>query len=272
MKKMTMKNGVMGVLLFLCATAVCAQRPVGALTGFNEWAADASPANRVMMRAGPTEEEVGDADSFGNEKIYLGLAQTGGVTIQADCTGFDPAAGVCIEHAAPPGSTFVDETGLGAIELPKKASDSILCFTFTQFSTWAWANNTGSQQTGSMGLFLTVQIENEALIGLSDAGGNPFNGFLFLDGAGTPTPAGIIVSTSQTTLPDGAFEVQRERTTRSCTGGIVSANALRAQGLTDAQIKDFFDEPMTITFGVAGSVSMTDFANFFGGIRIYGDD
>ena len=272
MNRLTMTTSVTGVLLFLCATAVCAQRPADVMTGLDEWAVDAQPAGRVMIKAGPTAAEVGDADSFGNEKTYLGVAQTAGVTIQDDCTGFDPAAGVCIEHAAPPGTTSVDETGLGTIELPKKATDSILCFTFTQFSTWVWVNSTGSQQTGSMGLFLTVQIENEALIGLSDPGGNPFNGFLFLDGAGIPTPAGIVVSTSQTTLPDGAFEIQRERTTRSCTGGIVSANSLRAQGLTEAQIKDFFDEPMTITFGVAGSVSMTDFASFFGGIRIYGDD
>ncbi|MBT8099003.1 MAG: hypothetical protein KJO82_04600 [Gammaproteobacteria bacterium] len=272
MNRTTITTSVAGVLLCLCATATYAQMPVDGLAGFDEWAADAQPAGRVMIKAAPTAAEVGDADSYGNEKTYLGLAQTGAVVIQDDCTGFDPAAGVCIEHAAPPGTTFVDETGLGTIELPEKATDSILCFTFTQFSTWAWANSTGSQQTGSMSLFLTAQIENDALIGLSDPGGNPFNGFLYLDGAGVPTPVGIVVSTSQTTLPDGAFEIQRERMTRSCTGGIVSANSLRAQGLTEAQIKDFFDEPMTVTFGIAGSVSMTDFVSFFGGIRIYGDD
>jgi len=122
-----------------------------------------------------------------------------------------------------------------------------------------------------MGLYLTVQVENDALNGLNDIDGNPFNGSLFLDNAGVPTPAGILVSTSQHTLPDGAFELQRERTTRSCTGGIVSARLLRAHGLTDAQVKDFFKEPMTVSFGVRGSVSMTELVHYFGGIRIYGD-
>ena len=266
-----MKKILVATMFFFCTAVVYGQNRAGAFYGVDEGSVDLLPP-RVMVKAAPTEEEVGDADSFGNEKIYLGVAQTLGVVIQADCTGFDPAAGVCIEHAAPPGVTAVNETDLGMIELPKKATDSILCFTFTQFSTWAWANSTGSQQTGSMGLFLTTQIENDVLNGLSDPNGNPYNGSLFLDNTGTPTPIGIVVSTSQTTLPDGAFEVQRERTTRSCTGGIVSANSLRAQGLTESQIKDFFDEPMTIKFGVAGSVSMTDFAQFFGRIRIYGDD
>ena len=219
---------------------------------------------------GVTEDQVGDVDSFGRDKTYLGVAQTIPVIIQEDCTGADPDE-VCIEHSVAPASTSVDEEELGAIELPGRASNSLLCFTFTQFSTWFWSNFTGSTQTGDMSLFLTVQIENEALNGLNDGNGNPFNGFLFLDGAGVPTPTGIIVSTSQTTLPDGAFELQRERITRSCTGGLVSARLLRAEGLTENQIKDFFKEPMTVSFGVRGSVRMTELALFFGGIRIYGD-
>ena len=34
---------------------------------------------------GPTEDEVGDADPFGRDKTYLGVAQTTPITIQADC-------------------------------------------------------------------------------------------------------------------------------------------------------------------------------------------
>ncbi len=265
---------LVGFVFFLVVATAQAEKPGNPLAGFGESAADLLGAKRsaaAMLKTGPTEDEVGDADSFGREKTYLGVTQTLPVIIQADCTGSDPEFEVCIEHAAPPGVTSVNETGLGMIELPDDATHSILCFTFTQFSTWAWANSTGSRQTGSMGLFLTTQVENAALNGLNDINGNPFNGSLFLDNTGVPTPIPIVVSTSQTTLPDGAFEVQRERMTRSCTGGIVSARSLRAQGLTEMQVKDFFKEPMTVSFGVAGTVSMTDFAQFFGGIRIYGD-
>ncbi len=116
-----------------------------------------------------------------------------------------------------------------------------------------------------MALSITVQIENDALLGLNDINGNPFNGTVF------PAPAPIVVSTQQETLPPGAFELERERVTRSCTGGLVNARNLRAQGLTDAQVKDFFKEPMRITFGVSGNVALVDTALFSGGIRIYGD-
>jgi len=260
------------MMFAMFAFAAHAQKPAG---GINEGGADMLPKThaefmRIAEKGGPTEEEVGDADSFGRAQTYLGVAQTNPVNIEADCSwaGVDD---VCIEHAVPPGTTIVDEADLGSLELPEKATNSFLCFTYTQFSTWWWANSTGSTQTGSMGLYFTTQIQNDVLIGLNDSNGNPFNGVLFLDNAGNPSPAAIIVSTSQHTLPDGAFELQRERTTRSCTGGIVSARSLRAQGLTDKQIKDFFKESMTVSFGVAGNVSMTEFAFFFGGIRIYGD-
>lgn len=259
----------------LCISAANAAPSAGGKpVGLNEGQTDLLAARADVMRAlkaGPTEAEVGDVDSFGRSQTYLGLSQTKPVVLQADCTGSDPAFEACVETNPAPAATPVDESNLGMIELPKHASNSILCFTFTQFSTWLWFNSTASQATGDMSLYLTVQVENDALNGINDINGNPFNGFLFLDGVGVPTPTPIIVSTHQHTLPAGAFEIQRERNTRSCTGGIVSARSLRAQGLTDQQVKKFFKEPMTISFGAAGSASLVDFATFFGGIRVYGD-
>ena len=270
-----MKKRLLGTMLALVALSAFAAHAAKPADDINEGHIDLLPAAyddfmKMTRGPGPTEEEVGDADSFGRDKTYLGVAQTNPVIIQADCSGADPDD-ICIEHAVPPALTSVDEEGLGMIELPEKATKSFLCFTFTQFSTWIWGNSTGSTQTGNMGLFLTVQVENDALNGLNNPDGFPFNGSLFLDNAGVPTPSGIVVSTRQHTLPDGAFELQRDRTTRSCTGGIVSARLLRAYGLTEGQIKDFFKEPMTLSFGVQGSVRMTELVQFFGGIRVYGD-
>jgi hypothetical protein len=213
----------------------------------------------------PTEEDVGDVASFGQEKTYLGVVSTDSVTLQSDCSGVPPDSGICIETNPAPATTSVDETDLGVINLPSKATNSLLCFTVTQFSTWIWQNSTAALATGDMSLYVTVQIESDALLGLTDIDGNPFNGTLF----DFPNP--IVVSTQQSSLSPGAFELQRERTTRSCTGGFVSERSLAAEGLTDAQIKDFFSSPMTVRFGTGGNVSLVDTAIFFAGIRLYGD-
>jgi hypothetical protein len=37
------------------------------------------------------------------------------------------------------------------------------------------------------------------------------------------------------------------------------------------QAKQFFKKPMTFTFGAQGSMRIVDFANYFYGIRLYGD-
>lgn len=220
---------------------------------------------QAAMKAAVSEEDVGDPDSFARPVKYLGVVSTVPVNIQPDCTGFDPDSGVCVETSPAPAATNVDETDLGMIALPGKSTKSLLCFTATQFSTWIWNNSTAAQATANMGLYITVQIESEVLMGLVDSDGVPFNGSLFVN----PTP--IIVSTQQHTLPAGAVEIQRQRDTRSCTGGFVSASALETRGLTKNQIKKFFKKPMTVTFNVAGSVSLVDFAVFFSGIRLYGD-
>jgi hypothetical protein len=237
--------------------------------GTFEWSADSLMADQApQSMAGNTlvsEADVGDADSFAREKTYLGVSQTLPVVIQSDCTGWDPADGACIVPNAAPAATSVDEPGMGSIDLPGNATETLLCFTATQFATWIWHNTTVAQSTGEMNLFLTVQIENDVLLGLDDANGVPFNGTLF------PIPTPIIVSSHQHTLPPGASELQRERTTRSCTGGLVSARTLRAQGLTEAQVKGFFKEPMTVIFGIQGTVQLVDFGSFSVGVRLYGD-
>lgn len=225
----------------------------------------AQARSAIQAASSVTVEDVGDVESFGLSKIYLGVEQTLPIIVQADCTGFDPAGGACIEPNPVPANTNIDEFDLGTIELPASATNSIMCFTFTQFSFWFWNNTSASTAVARMSLRPTVQIANDTLIGLSDGNGDPFNGTLFVD------PAPITVFTLEQTLPSGAAELQSQTVTRSCTGGLVSARSLAGEGLTDSQIKDFFKEPMTITFGMQGSVSLVEFGQFFTGIRLYGD-
>ena len=58
---------------------------------------------------------------------------------------------------------------------------------------------------------------------------------------------------------------------RHCIGGLVSKRSLVASGLSETQAKQFFKKPMTITFGSSGTLRIVDFANYFYGIRLYGD-
>ena len=66
------------------------------------------------IQAQVTEATVGDPDSFGSARTYLGLAQ-GRVTLLPDCTGFPPDGGPCIELAPAPHATAVDETDLDSM-------------------------------------------------------------------------------------------------------------------------------------------------------------
>ena len=52
----------------------------------------------------------------------------------------------------------------------------------------------------------------------------------------------------------------------------MSVRVLRdAYGLSEALIKDFFKNPITLTFGVRGSVALVPSATYRVGIRLYGD-
>jgi hypothetical protein len=89
---------------------------------------------------------------------------------------------------------------------------------------------------------------------------------------------GVVVESTITTLyqsrtlDDGESDLQYNITTRSCTGGLVNVRMLRdGMGLSDRVIKQIFKNPMTVTFGVWGDVSMVSDANYFVGVRLYGD-
>ncbi len=221
-----------------------------------------------LKASGVTEESVGDPYSFGRNKTYLGVAQTEWLTLQEDpCGPYVPGEGRCVQLDPAPDATFVDETDLAVIELPKKATKSILCFTFTPFANWQWDNSTGSQQVARMSLNPTVRIESEVLDDpslIDPSTGLPFNGVL-LDGP-------ISTFSESRSLSPGEFDSRRQILTRVCTAGLVNVRSLKdGYGLSDQVIKDFFKKPITVTFGVRGAVSMMTYADYSVGIRLYGD-
>ena len=218
------------------------------------------------VQAQVTEETVGDPDSFGEARTYLGLAQ-GRVSLRPDCTGFPPDGGPCIELAAAPAITSVDETDLDSIVLPGRATNSLVCFTFTPLTTWQWENATAAPQAGRMFLRPLVRVESPVL---EDPGlinpntGLPFDGVLF--------ESTISTYLESRTVDPGETELQYRAMTRSCIGGLVSVRSLRdGYGLSEAVIKEFFKNPITFTFGVRGDVAMVSTASYILGVRLYGD-
>jgi len=223
-------------------------------------------APTALAAAAPTDAEVGDADSFGKAVIYLGLGQTMPVILTDDCTGSDPTTERCIVQAAAPALTTFDESALGVMTLPAKATKDLVCFNLTPFINVSWNNGTGAQQTARFNALAVITIDNQVLDdpSLIDPNtGAPFNGSLE-----------VALSTWRNTHSIGAgeFETESSSQSRSCIAGIISKRQLvETYGLTDALAKDFFKKPMTLHFGVRGSVSMSQFTQYFYGIRLFGD-
>jgi hypothetical protein len=220
----------------------------------------------VSPAAAVTPEDVGDADSFGRNVTYLGLAQTLGVTLLDDCTGSDPTLERCIVNNPAPAPTSFDEADLAIMNLPAKASKSLICFGFTPFITVNWENYSATPQTASFSASAVIDIENEVLDdpALVDPNtGLPYGGVLRL---------GLSTWHNSHTIQPGEREDERSSQTRSCIAGIISKRSLVLNyGLSDAQANQFFKKAMTIRFGARGTVQSSTFTNYFYGIRLYGD-
>jgi len=220
----------------------------------------------VAAAAAPTIEDVGDADSFGRNVTYIGLAQTMSVTVLDDCSTSDPTVERCIVANAAPAPTTFNEDGLATINLPAKATKSLMCFALTPLLQVQWENNLATPATARFSASALVTIDNEILDdpSLIDPNtGLPFGGVLSL---------GLSTYSDFHTLQPGETDFKSLQMSRSCIAGIISKNALvEVYGLSDAQATQFFKKPMTITFGARGTVALTAFANYFYGIRLYGD-
>jgi hypothetical protein len=223
-------------------------------------------AGPITAAAAPTADEVGDADSFGRNVTYLGLAQTLPVTLLDDCTGSDPTFERCIVQQPAPLSTNFDESGLAVMNLPAKASKSLLCFTLTPFISISWLNPTATQQTARFTATGTIIIDNALLDDptlIDPTTGSPFNGSLSV---------GLSTWHNMHSIAPGEFEDESSSQTRSCIAGLVSKRALvETYGLSDAQASQFFKKAMTIHFGARGAVAMSQFTSYFYGIRLFGD-
>ncbi|GAB2664228.1 hypothetical protein [Arenimonas aestuarii] len=263
-------------ILFLALASSLATSPVLADDRFRSPAVeDTRAAGRAAIKAArlagpvaplaaPTAAEVGDADSFGRNVRWLGLL-SGYVYLQADCTiPGEPPDPRCIALNPEPDLTSFGAPDLATITLPGKSTHSLLCHWQTPIASVGFANFTAAREQYRFQAYPVYRIESEVLDGLSDPNtGTPYNGAIEL-------PLGAInVSGS---IDPGEYNVEQFTFTRMCIGGLVSRRSLvNAYGLTEAQARDFFKKPITITLSIRGNARMVDAANINFGTRFAGD-
>jgi hypothetical protein len=220
----------------------------------------------ITAAAAPTVDDVGDADSFGRNVTYLGLAQTQSVVVLDDCTGSDPTFERCIVANAAPAPTTFDEDGLATMNLPGKATKTLMCFALTPLIQVQWQNALATPATARFSATALITIDNEVLDDptlIDPDTGLPFGGVLSL---------GLNTYSDFHTLQPAETDFKALQMSRSCIAGIISKRVLvDVYGLSDSQATQFFRKPMTITFGARGTVALSQFTNYFYGIRLYGD-
>jgi hypothetical protein len=223
-------------------------------------------SDTITSAAAPTVEEVGDADSFGRNVTYLGLAQTLPVVVLPDCTGSDPTFERCIVGNPAPSATTFNESDLASISLPAKATKSLVCFTLTPVVQLNWQNTLATPALARFSANAVVTFENPVLDdpALIDPGtGLPFGGSITL---------GLSTFSDTHTLQPGELDSKLLFMSRGCIAGVMNKRSLvENYGLTETLAKEFFKKPMTVRFGSRGTVALTEFASYFYGIRLYGD-
>lgn len=197
--------------------------------------------------AQPTDADVGDAGSFDKRMAWIGLIQTGSVTLASTCPPPNPNAPddrcvVLAPTGTPTSASFVD---LGRITLPKDSSDTLICHWVTPFGSARLENTTAASVTASFRTSALFRFESKVLQDpslINPGTGLPFNGGFDI---------GLQMHAESLTLAPGESQLVAPRSTRVCIAGLVTRRSLIADyGLSEAQATKFFKEPITIRAGV----------------------
>lgn len=229
------------------------------------------PASRAMPLArkapGPSEEDVGDVDSFGRNVTWLGVAQMN-VSLLDSCPKPDPAANAaCAELLPAPASTAFDVQDVARIKLPPKATHSILCHWFSPLLSIRYRNPTAGPVVARLNTLPTLTIENPVLDDPSLV--DPTTGLPF---AGRLTTSMSASELFEVPLSPGMALNARERDTATCIAGFLTRKSLVGTwGLTPVQADKFFANETTIRMNLRGSAQYVEHASLIFGLRIVGD-
>jgi hypothetical protein len=222
--------------------------------------------------APPITATVGDADSFNRHVKYIGLISTGFIYVLPDCsldsTGPLGPEDHCVVTTPAPALTNFTINDAGRMLIPAKTANSLFCHNQTSIVTYSFGNDTGVYQPNArIQLTPNYTIQNAALNDpsmIDPTTGLPFNGQFNTSLAG--------IRHARSLQPD-EHQTERDNTTRACIAGLVSKQNLRDNyGLTDAQIKTFFNSDTVITMNLVGQAQLIDFATINYGTRFYGDE
>ena len=221
-------------------------------------------------KAAYTDEEVGDANSFGRGVNFIGTVQSGVLTIAPDCTPdpmFPPGPkDQCVVPNAV-GLTSFSFPDMGKVLIPGKSAKTLFCHWQTPFGISIYNNATGVYQGQARTIFsATYKIENEVLNDptlLDPNTGLPYGGFI---------NTALGAARDGRSLQPGESQVYRDNYTRVCLGGLVSKRALiEGYGLSEAQATKFFKKDTTITIGMTGNTRHVSNGSMIIGTRFVGD-
>ena len=225
----------------------------------------------TVLAAPPTNADVGDAASFGNKVVWIGVASTGAVTLASSCTP-DPNNPLgpddrCVVLNASPAPTSFSFPDLGRITLPGNSVNSLICHWATLGGSYSFSNTSAASAFARFRARPTYRIESEVLRDPS----------LINQSTGLPFGGGIDISlpgqTDFQTLAAGATQTHSLYATRTCIGGLLTKTSLMEQyGLTEGQTKKLFDKPITIRVGISGLAQWVSDATVFVGTRFTADD
>jgi hypothetical protein len=214
-----------------------------------------------------TADEVGDADSFGRNVIYLGVASTPPIALKTNCASAPPPAPArCVTLNPQPALTSFTEDKLDTLVLPAKSTHSLLCFSVTPDINFLLHNQTGvAQPMARFGARPTVILENDLLNNPSlvdPTTGAPFNGRISF---------GLATYLESRNMAVGEREYRSLFVSRHCIDGFNRRVLAENYGLPPAIADDFFSHPITLTFGAAGEAQLVGNAGYYYGVRVYGD-
>lgn len=212
-----------------------------------------------------TDDQVGDSDSFGRTVNWLGVTSAF-IDLDTSCGPTDPDTRCQVLQPAPLLTSF-HFNDAARIELPAKATHSLLCYWFSPVLMLEYDNPTAANATARLTYTPTLTVENPVLN--DPALIDPTTGVAFGGQLTTSMTASEII---ETPLAPGAHLTERSRDSDVCMAGFLSRRTLTETfGLTDAQADAFFKQPTMVRLNVAGSSRFVSYAQLIFGLRIVGD-
>jgi hypothetical protein len=263
--------------LFSCYQTTYSQEnssPASTAESAAKTASASNPGKQEQGNALLTVTDVGDPATFGNNVKYMGLATTGQVFIYSSCspsvllTDLDITLGPddrCLELPVLGNIASASFTDIGRINLPKKATQNIVYFLQSNFTSYNLVNPTANQVVSTMFVTPTYTIESDALndpAAIDPSSGLPMNGSYTVTGIGSRV--------IQRTYEANALEVINERSGITGLGGISKA-FFTDLGLPQSIVNDLFKKPMTIKLNLRVRANYLTYGRFFYSVRFMGD-